>query len=339
MDPYLTPQKSTLTEVISQCYHQPLEKLIWKAYKLRLSQFKKTIHFYAPGMIHYETGFFRAKTIAFPAISITGRNCQLNCEHCKGKLLEKMIPATTPQKLYSLCRKIKRKGAEGLLISGGSSRNGALPITKFIPTIRRIKRELGLKVAIHTGLVNKKTAEALAEAEVDAAMIDIIGSKETIREICHLKCGVEAYRDSLNHLREFNIPTVPHVVVGLHRGKLKGEGKALQMIRESNPKAVVIVSFTPLPQTPMSRSNPPTPKEIARTLLAARLLMPKTPIVLGCARPKGEHKVKTDILALKAGVNGIAYPSEEACSQAKKLGLKIRFHEECCSLIWREKLE
>ena len=61
-------------------------------------------------------------------------------------------------------------------------------------------------------------------------------------------------------------------------------------------------------------------------------------IVLGCIRPGGKHKSETDILAIKAGVNGIAYPSEEGYNYAKNIGLNIRFSEECCSLIYREKM-
>jgi len=73
-------------------------------------------------------------------------------------------------------------------------------------------------------------------------------------------------------------------------------------------------------------------------MLASRFRMPNTPLILGCARPRGQHKSKTDILAIKCGVNAIAYPSEEAYSFAKTLGLKITLSDECCALLWKDLL-
>ncbi len=71
-----------------------------------------------------------------------------------------------------------------------------------------------------------------------------------------------------------------------------------------------------------------------RALATARLMMPRTPIVLGCMRPKGEHKVRTDTLAVKAGVNAIAFPAEEAVQLAESLGLEVTFSSLCCSQIF-----
>ena len=88
--------------------------------------------------------------------------------------------------------------------------------------------------------------------------------------------------------------------------------------------------------TPMQGTEPSSPEDIARVTLASRLLMPETPLLLGCARPAGMHKIETDIWAIKAGVDGIAFPSEDACEFAEELGLDIKFHQECCSLLWQE---
>jgi len=61
--------------------------------------------------------------------------------------------------------------------------------------------------------------------------------------------------------------------------------------------------------------------------------MPNQPVILGCARPHGEHRRETDILCIKAGVNGIAYPTEEGYYYAKELGLEITMSDKCCSLM------
>jgi len=328
------------SELLKQCFDQDargLNELFHRAYELSRKHFSNLIRFYIPSMVHYETSFCQATGAhRFPGISVTGSFCQLKCEHCNGQLLESMISATRPPELLEVCIKIKNQGGIGCLISGGSLRDGSVPLMKFIPTIRRVKRELGLRTVVHTGLVDVSLAKGLANASIDAAMIDVIGSNDTIRGIYHLDEDVRSFDRSLSLLQENGIPTVPHIVVGIHYGKLKGERLAVEMVSRHTPAAVVIVALTPLSNTNMEHISPPSPLDIARVILASRLLMPGIPLLLGCARPRGQHKVETDILAIKAGVNGIAYPTEEALGFAEELGLKAKFHEKCCSLVWQD---
>ena len=329
----------SIDELLEKCFEEPLsnlESLFNEAYQISRNRQPNTLHCYVPGMVHYDTPYFKSTPQCFPSISVTGNECQLNCKHCRGKLLERMTPAITPQTLYEVCVEIKETGAEGCLISGGSLKDGSVPLLDFIPVIKRVKQELGLKVVVHTGLVYHPIAEALVDANIDAAMFDIIGVEETAKEVYHLDCNINAFEESISLLEERNIPVVPHIIVGLHYGKLKGEKQALSMLARHRSTAAVIVAFMPLEQTPMQETEPSTPEDIARVTLASRLLMPSTPLLLGCARPAGMHKIETDILAIKAGVDGIAFPSEDACELAEELGLEIKFHQQCCSLLWQE---
>jgi len=82
--------------------------------------------------------------------------------------------------------------------------------------------------------------------------------------------------------------------------------------------------------------TPPSPEDIARVLVAARLMMPKTPLVLGCMRPKGKHRAETDMWAVKAGVNAIAFPSNEAIQLADSMELEASFSSLCCSQIFED---
>jgi uncharacterized radical SAM superfamily protein len=137
-------------------------------------------------------------------------------------------------------------------------------------------------------------------------------------------------------LEENNVPVIPHIVVGLHYGEMKGEKEALKILSNHRSEAIVVVAFMPLDRTPMMKVTPSTPEEISRVILALRLTLPNTPILLGCARPKGEHKSITDVLSIKAGINGMAYPSQESYDYAVKNRLAIRYSDECCSLIYRD---
>ena len=298
--------------------------------------FKKQIKFYVPAFSYYKNPHFKSSPKCFPSISVTGDSCALGCEHCQGRLLRTMIPARSPTELFKVCEKLKADGCIGCLVSGGCLSDGSVPLNRFTDTLSQVTRELGLKIVVHTGLIDGKTAQKLKRAGIDAALIDIIGSNETIREIYHLDAGTGDYEESLEALHAAGIPIVPHILVGLHYGKILGEFDAIDMVAKHTPSALVIIALTPIRGTEMAGTTPPKPEEIAKVIVAARLRLPRVPIALGCVRPLGMHRAKTDILALKAGVNAIAYPSEVAIKMAKSMGLKTSFYPICCSQIYED---
>ena len=295
---------------------------------------QKSIRFYAPSFINYKTNYFRSSKDFFPSISITGSSCALKCKHCNGKVLNTMFPVSTPEELFETCKKLKEKDAVGCLISGGCLPDGSVPIDDFIDAIAKVKKELGLIIVTHTGIIKELTAKRLKKAGVDAVLIDILGSDQTIREVYRLEISVEDYDKSLKALHESGIPFVPHLLVGLHYGKLKGELQALKMISKYSPSAIIMIAFMPIHGTPMEKVKPPDPEDIAKVLVAAKFMMPKVPIALGCMRPKGKDRTITDTLAVKAGVDAIAFPDEEAIKLAESLGLEISFSPICCSQIF-----
>jgi len=193
-----------------------------------------------------------------------------------------------------------------------------------------------LKVVVHSGLIDHETAEMLKEAGVDTVSIDIIGSDETIREIYNLDASTKDYEDSLRALSTAKINFTPHVLVGLHYGKLKGEIKALEMISKYNPSALIVIVFFPIRGAVMENVKPPPPGDAIKILVEARFMMPDTPIVLGCARPKGRHRIEMDALAVEAGVNGIAFPELSAVKKASDMGLRFSFSPLCCSQIYED---
>jgi uncharacterized radical SAM superfamily protein len=306
------------------------------AHKISVENFGKKIRFYAPSFVYYKTSHYCSSPTVFPSISVTGSSCALRCKHCGGIVLNTMYAATTPERLVTLCKELKEKGAVGCLISGGCQPDGSVPLDKFIDTIAEIKKNLGLVTVVHTGVIDRESAEKLREAGVDAALIDIIGSDETIHEIYQLDAKVTDYEQSLANLSKAGIPLVPHVLVGLHYGKLKGELLALEMIAKYKPSAVIIISFMPIHGTEMEKVLPPTPIDIGRVILSARLMMPKTPLVLGCMRAKDGQKAETDKLAVKAGVNAVAFPAEAAIKLAEQLGYQVSFSSTCCSQIYAD---
>jgi uncharacterized radical SAM superfamily protein len=300
----------------------------------------RNVYFYAPTIKRYETDEYVNKRYPFfVPVSVTGTKCHLKCEHCRGVILESMYQAGEPELLYSLALRLKERGCKGLLVSGGAGINGSVPLTEFAPVMARLKRELGFKMAVHTGLVDEEMADALSEACIDSAMIDIIGSDETIREVYHLKASVADYEDSLKNLVDRNVKVSPHVVAGLHYGRILGEYNALEIISRYDIASLVLVVLTPLCNTPMVEVTPPSIEEMKGIFAAAREMFPSTPILLGCARPGGKYRLQLDKMALDMGINGIAYPTEGVVEYASEKGLNPVFSEYCCSFVFEEELQ
>jgi uncharacterized radical SAM superfamily protein len=324
---------------------QPSAETIWQATPKELNDLlntdtfsakPKVARFYAPSFIYYKNSHYKSSPNRFPTVSVTGTACTLNCKHCGGKVLETMQPAETPEKLLALAANLQNHGALGCLVSGGCVPNGSVPLKPFISAIEKMKRKLGLTVFVHTGIIDAGTAKVLKRAGVDAALIDIIGSDETIKKVCGLNVTVSDYGASLNALQEAGLDFVPHVIVGLDDGKLNGELDALKMIATVKPSAVVVIAFMPIPGTAMAKVKPPQPVDIVKVTAMARLMFPRMPLALGCVRPKGKHRAETDVLALKAGVDAIAFPSEDAVRYAKEQGYRFSFSSCCCAQIYAD---
>jgi lipoyl synthase len=294
----------------------------------------KDISFFFPSLKKVDKlPFSQTTSCGTMAVSITGSHCQLNCKHCGGRILQNMTAAETPSALKEAAKRIADKGGRTILVSGGADKEGQVPLLDFIQVIKEIRSELGLKVLVHTGLVSPSLADALAEARIDMALLDIIGDNQTIREIYHLEASVEDYEQSLKLLTDRTVPAAPHVVMGLHFGQIRGEPRALKMIAGYPIKALVLIGFRPIPKTAMAGTVPPSPEEMGDLFGLARSLFPQTPVILGCERPLGLHRRRLESLAIEAGLDGIAYPGDQAVQSAEDLGKRVTYHSECCALI------
>ena len=303
-------------------------------FDLRQRHFGSNISFHAPAIKRYETDeFSNCGMCSFSPISITGPACSLQCDHCRAQILRGMAAATSPDALWAKAASLAKRGSKGVLISGGSNPRNVVPMHRFYETMRRIKVELGMQVLVHCGFADEEVASGLKYAGVDSVMLDIIGSNETIHDVYHLPwASTDDYERTLSVLSAAGLPLSPHVVIGLHYGKIIGELHALEIISRYTFSSLVLVGLQPTVGTPMQYTVPPSPEQMAEVFVAARMMFPTTHILLGCERPYGDHKIQTDALALKAGLNGIAYPAEGILGLAKTLGLEVDLSANCCSL-------
>jgi lipoyl synthase len=269
---------------------------------------------------------------SFPAFSISAGACGLNCDHCQAKILEPMIPATSPDMLERKVRDlVLLQDLQGFLLSGGSNRRNEVPYERFLPTVERLKRDFPhLRIAVHTALLDRARARALESAGIDTAMMDVIGAEATIREVYHLDRPVEDFESTLAALCETGMEIVPHIVIGLHYGRVLGEERALEIVARHDITALVLVVVMPFYAKPGSFATP-TPAEVGRIFLTARERIDQQ-VLLGCARPAGLHKRATDAYAVLAGLDGIAFPADGAVALAHAIGRPVEQAHACCSV-------
>lgn len=270
---------------------------------------------------------------SFPAFSVTAGGCALRCDHCQAKILEPMIPATSPDMLERKVRNlVAAQDLQGFLLSGGSTRRNEIRYERYFPVIERLKRDFPhLKIAIHSALLDEARARGMAAAGVDTAMMDVIGSNETIREVYHLERPVEDFEATLAALCATTMEVVPHIVIGLHYGRILGEANALDIVSRHRIQSLVLVVVMPFYAKPGTFVTPAT-GDVGRIFIEAKRRIPARQVLLGCARPPGMHRRVTDAYAVMAGLDGIAFPADGTLAVANAIGRPAVQEHACCSI-------
>jgi len=304
--------------------------------EVRRANFPDVMDFYAPGLKRWQSSeWVPTSPRRFLPVSVTGSTCALSCDHCQGKVLNGMVSVRAGQDLFEVASRLHEQGSEGILVSGGSSRSGAVPLLTHLRHVPRIRQELGMKVVVHSGLVSPELAAGLAASGVDAVMLDVIGADETLRDVYHLDLTVVDVDRSLQLLFAEGLRIIPHIVLGLHFGRFLGEHRALEMLAAYQVSTLILVVLVPLAGTPMEHLPPPPVDQVTDFFACARLAASSTTINLGCARPLGALKRDLDEAAVDLGLNGIAFPADGVIEYARSRGLEPRLFEYCCSLTWQ----
>lgn len=270
---------------------------------------------------------------SFPAFSVTAGACALDCDHCQAKILEPMIPATRPETLERKVRElIAAQDLRGFLLSGGSNRRNEIRYERYYSVIEKLKRDFPyLRIAIHSALLDEARARRMEAAGVDTVMMDVIGAEETIREVYHLDRPVGDFESTLAALCATRMQVVPHIVIGLHYGRIAGEPVALDIVSRHPIHSLVLVVVMPFYARPGTFETPKT-TAVGRIFLDARTRIPDREVLLGCARPPGMHRRITDAYAVMAGLDGIAFPADGTLAVAEAIGRPAVQEHACCSM-------
>jgi len=246
-----------------------------------------------------------------------------------------MQSLTNPEKFLEICKKIFCNDTVGFLLSGGCNKKGEmLNLGKFLPVIKKVKRETDLIIKLHTGFVNKKLAEDIVSSGIDIASMEIVGSNETIKEIFGFNATTDSYANTLENLESAGMPfIIPHICIGLHYGELNGEFNALKIVKNScNPSLLVMIIFRPTKGTILEKCKIPSITHISSVIKKAKEIFPDKEISLGCMRPRAQGRDKIEFAALQSGVTRMEIPSKNTLKAAKNMGYTIRTINACCAL-------
>ena len=295
---------------------------------------KRPIRFSTPTFKDYTSSEMKGcSKNSFPAFSITAGGCALMCDHCQAKILEPMIPATNPEMLEQKVRDlVLMQDLQGFLLSGGSNRQNEIVYERYYPSVEKLKREFPhLKIAIHSALLDETRAKRMESAGVDTAMMDVIGSNQTIRDVYKLERPVEDFEATLAALCSTKMEIVPHIVIGLHYGKILGEAEALDICSRHDIHALVLVVIMPFYAKPGTFETPKS-ADVGRIFMEARTRLADRQVLLGCARPPGMARREIDAYAVMAGLDGIAFPADGMAAVAETIGRPFHQEHACCSI-------
>jgi len=271
----------------------------------------------------------------FPAISITGNECALECAHCDKKYLNGMQPILNNSDLNDFLMSLSKEGGKGALISGGCEPDGSVPLINYLDTIKKIKEKTKLIINTHTGLLNEATAKKLVEAKVDIVSFDINIDNAVIKEIYHLEKDIRDYERAVRLLKKYKLNVVPHICIGLYYGELHKELESIKFIKEMGifPSLIVLIALIP-PKNSKNLFKRPIPRDIAKVIATVRFVFPRTEISLGCMRPRGDIKVDIEKQAIKAGITRIEIPSKTTLKWLRQINpeINLTYYSACCAI-------
>jgi len=269
---------------------------------------------------------------SFPAISITGRGCALDCKHCSRKYLEGMIPAPTPDDLLGIAEALAQRGAQGFLLSGGSDPNGKVDLIPFVPAIKEIKSTTDLKINAHVGLTPTQELKRLVASGIDSFSIDLYGDDLTVHEVLGLDAKVDDYFRVLEDLRTLGAQAVaPHICIGIHGGELKGEMRAIERLKKLEPRTLIFISLIPTKGSAYEKVSAPSGVQVRSVIEKARKELPGTKLTLGCMRSKLDRTSEYELVL--AGLDGIVLPAGKTVDRLRADGYVVKKSATCCSLI------
>ena len=258
-----------------------------------------------------------AKTLS---VSLTDHECQQKCAHCSAHYLKGM-------QMLSRLKPDSFSEYDAVLISGGSSKAGAVPIAEHINEILKLPESL--QINLHPGFQPVEPLLPLTGRK-PIVSFDLPGSDTVIKDVFKLPYSTKDFQELFVSYSQHFV-TVPHICIGLNRGKNSGEESTIDFLAELQLKQAVFIIFRPTPGTEFADESPPEPARVIEVLKYARMKL-NCELLLGCMRPAGKYRSQIDILAWLHGIRKIVQPDHGLLTTLKSHGIKINEYANCCAL-------
>ncbi len=289
-----------------------------------VSALSPNIHGLAPDFADFcktaPTELYKISPVKTLSISLTGNECEQNCAHCNKHYLKGM------QKLTELHNR-DLHNYDAVLISGGSSKTGSVPLLAYLDTILNLPEHL--KINLHPGF---QPVEPLLPLKTRKPVIsfDLPANDEVIKNVFKLPYKAIDYQNLFISYTE-HFTTVPHICIGLNRIANPGEENTIDFLASQSVKQTVFIIFRPTPGTELANASPPEPARVIELIRYAKKRL-SGELLLGCMRPAGTYRCDIDILAWLHGIIKIVQPHHKLLNILKKNGIRIEERQNCCGL-------
>ncbi|NPA95993.1 MAG: biotin synthase [Crenarchaeota archaeon] len=247
----------------------------------------------------------------FTSISITGGRCWASCPFCRSRYLSSMVDAS--KGLLDTVAELVSRGVRGVLVSGGFTKDMALPVEKSMEDLRKC-RALLKAMTIHLGLHRNPLVIEEVSRIVDVVDFELVASA---RDSQRLR-GVEPrrYLETLERLAELRANVVPHVFLWTPWRSLSDVLAELSIVESFGFRRVTLLVL-------IGGGEPP--RAIGEWLSRAASHF-SGEIALGCMRPWSCRRWLDEYAAREGLVDAIASPHPRALDYCSEL------YDSCCSL-------
>lgn len=256
----------------------------------------------------------------FPSVSVTGRKCGQMCAHCMGRHLCGMAPSEDPETLLEVAERVLRTGGEGMLLSGGSGKDGRVPLAPFASAIRRISNS-GLLINAHPGVIGPKDASLLVSSGVSRFSVDVHQDPYVIGSVFNLP-GPEVYEGTIDAILGAGGVPVPHLTAGLGDRDIAGSA---ELLVKKGIMHAVLLALVPTRGTPFENRGA---SEGDVTEAVGILSDMGISVTLGCMRDRSMRGL--EMKCVEMGVRAIANMSRDTEGHLVSEGFRVKSFRRCC---------
>jgi len=231
--------------------------------------------------------------------------CSEDCKFCAQSLRYKTncetYPLVSVEKIVSAARNAKENGATNFCIVISGKGPTSKEFEKIKEAIRRIKKEVGIKIDCSLGGVTKAMIEDLKKMGIDRYNHNLETSENFYKNICRS----HHFNDRLNTVRmlkDLGVEPCCGGIIGLGEAPEERLNLAF-LLKELDIRCIPINILNPRKGTPLESVSRLEPLDIIKTVAVFRLILPRSVIKIASGREDALGNMQEKAFA--SGANGM----------------------------------